>query len=231
MQFTINPQIDLNQAHQEYAKDNRVNLSEFLDIQQAGSLAEYMHKQVNYEQAHFVDGVYGQSSFEKLQKMPVEERQEFMTKIYQQAAGGIGFWYGRQSIVKGAGDLGDNFLQWLNDEKTIESVRQITGITTLQSATAQLTRYMHGDFLTRHNDLVEKEKRRVAFAYYLSPKWHPDWGGLLQFYQEDGNPRDSWAPFFNSISLFDVKHIHAVTSLAIFTPTPRMAISGWFLDA
>ncbi|TQV75126.1 proline hydroxylase [Aliikangiella marina] len=230
MQFTINPNLNLDEANQEYVKDNRINLVNFLDVEQANELSEYMQKRVSYDQAYFVDNQYHQTAYEKLKQLNMEQRRELMTKVYQQARDGVGFWYGRQRIRYDSGDISDQFFEWLNDDSTLQAIRMLSGISTIKSATAQLTRYLPGDFLTRHNDVVEKEKRRIAFAYYLSPQWHPDWGGLLQFYKLNGMPRDSWAPFFNSISLFDVNHVHAVTSVATFAPTSRYAISGWFLD-
>jgi Rps23 Pro-64 3,4-dihydroxylase Tpa1-like proline 4-hydroxylase len=51
---------------------------------------------------------------------------------------------------------------------------------------------------------------------------------LLQFYQDDGTPRDALTPSFNAMTLFDVKHVHAVTYVAPFASKPRLAISGWF---
>jgi Rps23 Pro-64 3,4-dihydroxylase Tpa1-like proline 4-hydroxylase len=62
----------------------------------------------------------------------------------------------------------------------------------------------------------------------FSPQWHPDWGGMLQFFQDDGTPRDAWAPQFNSLVLFDVAHVHSVTFVAPFAKTPRFAVTGWF---
>jgi Rps23 Pro-64 3,4-dihydroxylase Tpa1-like proline 4-hydroxylase len=58
--------------------------------------------------------------------------------------------------------------------------------------------------------------------------WHPDWGGLLQFYQEDGTPEDAWSPGFNTLSLFDTSYIHSVTYVTPFAQAPRLSLSGWF---
>ncbi len=92
----------------------------------------------------------------------------------------------------------------------------------------QVTRYRPGHFLTRHNDVVPAEQRRVAYVLGFTPRWHPDWGGLLQFYRQDGVPQDAWAPGFNDLMLFDVHRVHAVTYVTPFAAEPRQAISGWF---
>jgi Rps23 Pro-64 3,4-dihydroxylase Tpa1-like proline 4-hydroxylase len=51
---------------------------------------------------------------------------------------------------------------------------------------------------------------------------------LLQFFEDDGTPRDAWAPQFNSMSLFDVRHVHSVTFIAPFALEPRLSLTGWF---
>ncbi|PHS51455.1 hypothetical protein C7Y69_04575 [Alteromonas sp. KS69] len=61
----------------------------------------------------------------------------------------------------------------------------------------------------------------------LAPKWHPDWGGLLQYFEPDGTTTESWSPEFNTLSLFDVKHIHSVTYVTPFAKQPRYALTGW----
>jgi len=50
----------------------------------------------------------------------------------------------------------------------------------------------------------------------------------LQFFEDDGTPRDAWAPVFNSMTLFEVRHIHAVTFVAPFLKQPRLSLTGWF---
>ncbi|MFT4939017.1 MAG: SM-20-related protein [Paraglaciecola sp.] len=87
---------------------------------------------------------------------------------------------------------------------------------------------MPGHYLTRHNDVNPKKQRRVAYVLSLSKHWHPDWGGLLQFYQPDGTPKDAWAPQFNSMALFDVNHVHGVSYVAPFATQAKYSITGWF---
>ena len=230
MQFNINPEFDVAGCTSEYAQQNKARLKDFLPEDQAIKLTEAVHNKGNYEQAFFLDNEYRQSTYEQLQALSAEERQELMKQVYEQGARGVGFWYGREAISDASDELIQAYLSWVNSDSVIETIKQITGIDTIKSASAQVTRFLPGDFLTRHQDDVGTEKRRVAYSICLSPAWHPDWGGLLQFYEKDGTPTDTWAPEFNSISLFDVTNVHAVTSMAAFAPSPRYAISGWFKE-
>ena len=60
-------------------------------------------------------------------------------------------------------------------------------------------------------------------------KWDPDWGGLLQFFDNEGQPTQSNSPGFNTLDLFDVSHVHSVTLVAPYALNPRLAVSGWFV--
>ena len=51
---------------------------------------------------------------------------------------------------------------------------------------------------------------------------------LLQFFEDNGTPRDAWVPGWNVLSLFDVRHVHSVTYVAPFAGAPRLSITGWF---
>ena len=228
MTFNINPALDLHKISQDYAVDARVRINDFLPKDQAKILSECLAGLNTYRHAFVLGGKYGEASDADLRALPENERAQFKTDILRQAAKGVGFWYERHGISeKDDGALGDLF-KWLNSDVLLETISKITGTAALGSTVAQATRYTPGDFLTRHQDIVTEKKRKVAFVINLPPRWHPDWGGLLQFYKLSGAPRDAWNPDFNSLSLFDVSHVHAVTSISPFAPAPRLAVSGWF---
>ena len=85
-----------------------------------------------------------------------------------------------------------------------------------------------GQFLTRHKDDITAEGRRIAYVMGFSKDWHPDWAGLLNFYEDDGSGRDFWIPAFNSLSLFDVRHVHSVSYVTPFAKQQRLSLTGWF---
>jgi len=228
MTFQINPTLDLEKIAANYARDARVRINNFLPDDQAKRLSDCLAHDTDYRHAFVHGGQFGEASGDDLRNLPAQDRQVLMNDIMTQAARGVGFWYERHKITSDdQGVLGELFA-WLNCETLLEAISKITSVPNYQSAIAQATRYQRGDFLTRHQDIVTKENRKVAFVINLPPRWHPDWGGLLQFYERNGTPRDAWNPDFNSLSLFDVSHIHSVTSISAFAPDPRLAVSGWF---
>jgi Rps23 Pro-64 3,4-dihydroxylase Tpa1-like proline 4-hydroxylase len=119
-------------------------------------------------------------------------------------------------------------LDFLNTPEILGVVSKISGRDDLRSADGQVTAYTPGHYLTRHRDRIDGEERRLAYVLGFTREWHPDWGGLLQFYDDDGSPRDAWAPRFNSLALFDVRHVHAVTYVTPYARKPRLSLTGWF---
>ena len=228
MTFNINQNLDLDKIQQDYSVDLRVRINDFLPEDQAQSLSQCLAKLSSYRHAFVLGRNFGEATDEDLRALPAHERTKLMSDIMKQAASGVGFWYERHKVtLDDDGVLGDMF-NWLNSDALLETIAKITSIPQYGSAIAQATRYQRGDFLTRHQDNVTKERRKVAFVINLPPRWHPDWGGLLQFYELNGTPRDAWNPDFNSLSLFDVSHVHSVTSVSSFAPEARLAVSGWF---
>lgn len=116
----------------------------------------------------------------------------------------------------------------VNAPETLAQVRALTGFQDITPADGQATRYRGGHFLTRHRDDIPGQDRRVAYVLSLTERWHPDWGGLLQFFEDNGTPRDAWVPGWNVLSLFDVRHVHSVTYVAPFAGAPGLSVTGWF---
>ena len=230
MKFNINPDFDLDSAKLEYGQNKKVRLTNFIPEEQAIKLTEAIHNHAQFEQAFFLDNESRQSAYEKIQELSPEERANLIQAIYKQAAQGVGFWYGREGISDKSNEVILAFYNWYNSDEVISAIKNITGINEIKAVSGQVSRFMPGDFLTRHKDNIGQDKRRVAYSFSLSPAWHPDWGGLLQFYKEDGSPTETWVPKFNTINLFDVTEVHSVTTLAAFSPSPRYAISGWFKE-
>ena len=122
----------------------------------------------------------------------------------------------------------NQLLALLNTSQFLDIINEITLLKNLKNTDGQLTQYKGGDFLTRHKDNISGETREIAYVISLSKNWHPDWGGLLQFFHDDGTPGLTLAPLFNNIVLFDVNKVHSVTNVASFAPIKRYSITGWF---
>ncbi len=225
----FHPELDFAAIHAAYAADQRVRVPAFLTLDSAVACLQAL-QQASYQLAFVSDGKNYALRPAELNALPSAQRQALAQQTQADATKGVGFIYSRCQI-NGNAEAPPALQQlhaWLNSPEVLEWVRACSGYTDIVAASAQGTRYSAGQYLTRHRDEHPDEQRRLAYVINLSPEWHPDWGGLLQFYSDDGTPRDAWAPVFNSLSLFDVKHVHAVTYVAPFARQPRYAVTGWF---
>ncbi len=129
----------------------------------------------------------------------------------------------------------ERLLTDLNSPAMLDLVRTVSGIGELVKADGQATLYRQGQFLARHDDAEPAKGRRVAYVLNLcgdpeGEPWRPEYGGMLQFLTDAGEPDQTLLPRFNALYLFRVPQPHHVTSVASFAPSSRFAVTGWFRD-
>lgn len=235
----LNPDLDIEALANSYMVDKRLAINNFLQVDVAEQIHSGCVDSVPYEIQYVLDGKYQSMSRAEAAQSSPEQQHAINGRIMTAACQGVGFLYDGylKSKVKTTPDnmLNDQ-LVFLHDvfrkiggEDILSLISKITGETGINGAEPQYTRYTPGHFLTRHRDIVGGRDRRIAFVLGLTKGWHPDWGGLLQFYQEDGTPRDAWTPQFNVLSIFDVSHIHSVTYVAPYAGAARYSMTGWFV--
>lgn len=231
----LNPDLDVDALRAEFARDERIRINHFLAPGVATQLRTLCENAVPFDHIYHVDGHNQVVSQAKMAALSAAQRDALGKKLSAQATQGIGFLYdgyrmAQKDEVPRLALLHEIF-RMLNSPALLALIMAITGRDDLVDADAQVTRYLPGHFLTRHSDDVPREARRLAYVLNVTETWHPDWGGLLQFYTPDGTPRDAWPPGSNTLSLFDVRHVHAVTYVAPFAARPRLSMTGWFRGA
>lgn len=110
---------------------------------------------------------------------------------------------------------------------TLDLLHGITGGKKASFADAQATRYSPGDFLTRHDDEAEGASRAFAYVLNLVDDWRAEWGGLLHFFDDEGEVASVFTPKFNHLSLFSVPQPHSVSFVAPYAGAPRISVTGW----
>jgi Rps23 Pro-64 3,4-dihydroxylase Tpa1-like proline 4-hydroxylase len=175
---------------------------------------------------------------EAMGAMPVAERQaRSQATVAAMRGQGYAFAYSSYPLVEAylekwaPGGPHDALLEYINGPPVLDLVRAITGVPELIKADAQATLYAPHHFLAVHNDANSGAGRRVAYVLNLcSEDWRPDWGGYLNFYDDDGDVIAGYRPRFNALNLFAVPQRHNVGFVPPFAPLARFAITGWFRD-
>jgi Rps23 Pro-64 3,4-dihydroxylase Tpa1-like proline 4-hydroxylase len=233
----LNATLNLDACAEAFARDNRLRITGVLEPDIAAAVGESLRNAIDYQLMMYTGGQARTLDPAELQRMPVAQQRSLHAELMRNAGNGVGFLYESRPLNPDARESSkefaalSEFVGWLNSSETLDMIGRISGCDDLKSADAQCTRYGPGHYLTRHRDRFENEERRLAYVFSFCPHWHPDWGGLLQFFEDDGTPRDAWVPGFNTLSLFDVRHVHSVTYVAPFAAAPRLSVTGWFRAA
>jgi SM-20-related protein len=232
----LNPALDLPALSQRFARDGRIRIADALEPAAANALADEMAK-LRYQLFCATGAGVAVLDHADIASWTPDRRTELTRHLHEAAAKGEGFAYDgfrmTEAWTQGSPDTPLGRLHAaLSAPATLQAVRTITGASQeskkgFDNAFAQATRYLPGHYLTRHLDDPKGEHRKFAFVLGLSRQWDPDWGGLLQFYDDHGAPTDALSPGDNTLDLFDV---HSVTYVAPFARAPRLAISGWFVS-
>lgn len=229
----LNPKLDVSGLRSTFSKTGRVRIKNALDPKVADEVLKDME---NLPYQVFCATGKGVAVIDPAEMVRWDRpRQvEFQKALQMAASNAEGFAYMGHRMTESWKDGAPNtplgkFHNDLRSKKTIEVIQKITNAKTFDNVFAQATQYLPGHYLTRHLDDLKGEHRKFAFVLGLTRKWDPDWGGLLQFYDNAGQPTDSLSPGFNTLDLFDVSHVHSVTFVTPFPQGPRLAISGWFV--
>ena len=232
----LNPTLNREQLKQDFAKQKRLIIEDFLAPGIAERVAENASRHLLFKVSYSIDGKNHSISQAEMNALSNDEKRELNTKILDAASQGVGFLYCayRPEDIKDTSSeeliFLHDFFDFIRSEEVLSLIQYITGNEKIDRADAHYTRYTPGQFLTRHQDIIPGKNRRFAYVLGFTPSWHPDWGGLLQFYLQDGSPEETWVPKFNALSLFDTKYIHAVTCVAPYAGDQRLSLTGWFRE-
>ncbi len=241
--FEINPALDRTALAEEFAANRRVQVRNVLTDETArevrGILAGHTPWGIAM-QAGIADppGPQQIHAPELRTDAGKQKAQQLAQAAYGAVAqGDYAFQFGQYSLVQGfqekwdEGGPHDLLLEHLNAPDYLQLVRDVTGIQELVKADGQATVFAQQQFLGHHIDSHVAEGWRIAYVLNMTiDDWKPDWGGYLQFFDDDGDVVQGYRPRFNSLNLFLVPCPHAVSFVPPFAPVGRFAITGWLRD-
>ncbi len=233
----INNNLNLNLYRQQLVQTSRVQIPQFLQEDAAEKLHQCLLQDVPWALAERSNGVSHTLDAASYAAMSEQQRQELLATAYERAHTEFQFSYDSYMMVRAAkegwnpGLMLHAVLDFLNSPEFLLFARRLTGEPSIVAVSAQATRYRAGQFLTRHQDKEIHENRVCAYVINLTKNWDSDWGGLLQFHDENNRLLESFVPYWNHLSLFRVPQSHSVSLVSPWAGAPRLAITGWFLAA
>jgi Rps23 Pro-64 3,4-dihydroxylase Tpa1-like proline 4-hydroxylase len=236
--FTLNPGLDRAKLAEAFASEGRVQVRDFLTDQTAEEIHRILSTATPWGLAWQAGDQERPQAIEApaLRKSPEVQRDIASATYAAAASGAYGVQFARYPIVDAyvgkwnEGSPHDLLLEYINAPDFMDFVREVTGIPELVKADAQATLFAPGHFLGRHIDSHVAEGWSVAYVMNFTKEWKPDWGGYLNFFDDDGDIVTGYRPRFNALNMFKVPRAHAVSFLPPFAPVGRFAITGWFRD-
>ncbi len=229
----LNPELDLDGYQQQLNQRGWVVIENALRTEVAETLHEVLAHQVPWSLAYVDQEGSKKIWADELQQLSAQEVQAAEQLALQQARVGFSFLYHTYMMITAYQERRNPRLplhkvtEYINQPEWLGVMRRITGEQRIIKTSAQATRYSAGHFLTKHNDHQSGELRYAAYVINLTREWQPDWGGLLQFMDEQGQVTDTVCPRFNCISLFKTPRLHCVSSVANYVEAERLTITGW----
>lgn len=239
----LSPDIDRSSAADQFRRTGRAQIAQILTPETANRLRDLLEHRTPWGLAWTAgDRSPEVLRAEQLPLLGADRAQAIQVALRKaMAARDYAFCYSTYPLVQALleqwapGGPHEQLLTELNDPSVLNLVRAVSGIPELVKADGQATLYRPGHFLARHDDSEPAKGRRVAYVLNLSgepdgPPWRPEYGGMLQFLTDSGDPEQTLLPRFNALNLFRVPQPHHVTSVASFAPSTRFAVTGWFRD-
>lgn len=235
--FRLNPALDVKSLAATFAATGHVQVRDFLHPDDAEALLTEMRRREDWKQVlNSGDQVFDLDRPTRA-AMSAEQREALDQSVYAGARQGFQHRYEAIRVPDAeaervaSDDVFAKFGLWLSTGGARDFLRDVIARPELEFADAQATAYAPGDFLTAHDDAVEGKNRLAAYVFGLTPRWRPEWGGLLLFHDVDGDIARGLTPRFNALNLFAVPRVHSVSMVTRAAPCRRYAVTGWLRRA
>jgi Rps23 Pro-64 3,4-dihydroxylase Tpa1-like proline 4-hydroxylase len=235
----INPKLDRRALARRFAKDRRIQIRDVLTPEAARNVHQILSRETPWGIAWHA-GADGPHNIPqpKLAQLPRAEMDAIQKKLGAALRGhDYGFLYAQYPMLNAylegwaPGGPHEALVELINDTPFMSFIGEVTGISELKKADAQATLYAPNQFLAAHDDSHVAEGWQVAYVLNMcAQEWRPEWGGYLNFHDEDGDIVQGFRPRFNALNLFRVPQRHSVSYVPPFAPVGRFAITGWFRD-
>lgn len=235
----INPAIDRAACRKAFERDGMVRIDKVLREDFADAVYQCLAHDVPWRLMHYNPGakgpaVVGRLFPEQRRAMSPTELEDLEKRVLSEAGEQFQYLYEGYDVLDARrqglepGLLLQQFLSFMGTDELFSFIRDVTGDDEFNRVDCHAARYTAGHFLREHVDSSPFENRRMAYVFYFTQDWHPDFGGLTYFLDEAGEVTHTFIPGFNSLTLFKVPVGHCVSQVTSFAPGARHSITGWF---
>lgn len=232
MTIRMNSNLDVEVLSAELARKRRVQIHDFFEPESAERLHDMLATKTPWWLVYNVGDRVEQLSPETLSRMAPGQVEQILGAVVDRAQTQYQFVYASFPV------LGNYFssdpkppisevFRWLNTPAVLDWFRKLSGRDDIRWVDAQATLYQSGNFLKSHSDKDDEGARVAAYVLNFTKLWERDWGGYLQFYNEDHDIELALRPIFNAINVFLVPTDHSVGIVSPFAYGDRLSVTGW----
>ena len=232
-QFRLNPALDVARLARDFGERGRLHISDFLIPEDAEQLLVALESSDAWKLIMNEGDRVVELDRQAQASLPAKQKARMIASVFEGARNGFQYWYETIKAPHAEADRAadptplNGFARFLSSEDMIAFLRAITGAEEITFADAQATAYGPRHFLTAHDDLAPKQKRRVAYVFNLTKAWPVEWGGLLTFHEDRSSVIEAMVPAFNALNLFAVPQAHSVSFVTPFAGRRRYSVTGW----
>ena len=232
MDFKLNPANDVGKLARQYAKSGRMQVKNIFTEETAEEIYRRLMG-VDWWLTYNEGSEVHQMLPEHLRALSPQDGARIQQQIYSNARKGYQFLYNHYPLF--AAYFSTKFdsmplfpvYEFINSPPVLDFFRQLTGLPNVRWADGHATLFRATHFLKGHTDLEPKEQRLAAYVLNFTKEWDTDWGGLLQFWDKDGNVELAFKPTFNALNIFTIPADHSVSMVTPYSPGLRFSITGW----
>ena len=228
----LNPKLARRVIAEIFRTQGRVHIPDVLTAASASAVYSQLSTETPWQLSLNVGERHFDFTHQQLMVMPPEQRETMTRRMLEQSRRGFQYVFENYPLydLYQAGERAHPLLavhEFLNSEEFLQFAREITGLREIAFADSQATKYLPGHFLTEHDDDVAGKQRLAAYVLGFTPQWRADWGGILQFIDQDGHVAEGYVPKFNVLNVFRVPQKHNVSYVTPAAAHARYSITGW----
>lgn len=217
---------------QHYAENGWVSIEDLFTQEFAEETYAAITSQPNWEIATLIKGKPFIAGVHEFYRQPANVRRNFMNEIQSYALKNKFQYHYEFMRLIGHEQVNIPALKKLQSVMKTEVRKYLSEVTSRPDTSmldAQLTRFTAGHFLKTHCDTGEhgSDKRHTAYVVGFTRDWEPDYGGLLQMMNQEGEITQTLIPKFNTVNMFKVPTDHFVSPVANYCTHFRISITGW----
>jgi SM-20-related protein len=232
-ELALNPSLDAGQLARRYNEKGRIQIRDFLTADSAQAILAEL-KELPWGMAYNEGERVVQLHADALGRLGNREAALIMAGIHDRARRQYQFLYAFYPVLTAYFSPAIerrpifDFYEFINSETVLSLVRKVTGLEQIKWADGQATWFKPGHFLKAHTDGAPTEARLAAYVMNFSPEWDRDWGGFLQFFDQNGDIERAIKPTHNALNIFTVPALHSVSMVSTYVTARRMSVTGWF---